>query len=352
MLEDLDLEFFQGHFPIQEIGDAGRSVQGDVLGLDQFLIRHDDGELYNGLELPDITRKGILQQFLLRLGRKGFLLELVLLAETIDEMLCKDEDIVASFPQGGEGDRQTDEPVVEILAEVLALYFFQQILMGRNDDAYVNFCHAVAADTGDLPFLQYAEQLGLKVDIELADLIQEEGALVGLFEFSEPAGDGAGEGPLLMTEELAFNEVLWDGSDIDRDKRQLMTVRVIMDRLGDHFFTGAGLTRDRYGDIGLRRLFYEGKYLLDLLALAKDQLGEIVFSADLALEGFYFLFQIADLPQVEDTVPEAVFCVIILYNVVESPVLQQIDSGRNVFLAGYDNDPDVGVMLFDLLQHL
>ena len=41
---------------------------------------------------------------------------------------------------------------------------------------------AIAADALDLALLEHAQQLGLQRDVELADLVEEDGAAVGLLE--------------------------------------------------------------------------------------------------------------------------------------------------------------------------
>ena len=63
-----------------------------------------------------------------------------------------------------------------------------------------------AADAFDLVLLEDAEQLGLGLQGQLADLVQEERAAVGQLEAADAPGDGAGERPLLVAEELALDE--------------------------------------------------------------------------------------------------------------------------------------------------
>ena len=50
------------------------------------------------------------------------------------------------------------------------------------------------------------KQLRLGLGRNLADLIEEDGAPVGKLEAADALGNGAREGPLLVAEELAFNE--------------------------------------------------------------------------------------------------------------------------------------------------
>ena len=63
-----------------------------------------------------------------------------------------------------------------------------------------------AADALEPAFLEDAEQLGLHGQRNLADLVEEDGAAVGQLEPALALADGAGEGPFLVAEELAFQQ--------------------------------------------------------------------------------------------------------------------------------------------------
>src|SRR6185437_15186441 len=171
-----------------------------MLGLDDLFVRHNRGQLNHAFQFPDVSRERILQQLLLRFGRKGLFIQLVLLTESVHKMFGEDQDIVPPFPQRRQRDRQTDQPVVQVLSESLVLYLFQQVLMGGDDDPDIDLGDASASDAGDLPFLQYTQEFGLQVDIQLSYLIEEQRSFVGLFEFSNSSGYRAGEGAFLMTE--------------------------------------------------------------------------------------------------------------------------------------------------------
>src|SRR6201991_4107105 len=112
MLQDLYLEFFKGHFLVQQVGNTGRSVQGDMLRLDQLFIRHDDGQLNHRLQLPDVTREGILQQLLLGLGGKRLSVYLIFLTEAVNKVFRKNENIISPFSQWRQQDGQPDKTIV------------------------------------------------------------------------------------------------------------------------------------------------------------------------------------------------------------------------------------------------
>ena len=63
-----------------------------------------------------------------------------------------------------------------------------------------------AAEPLHLALLQDAQELGLQVDAEAADLVEEQGAAVGQLEPAELARVGARERPLLVTEQLGLEQ--------------------------------------------------------------------------------------------------------------------------------------------------
>ena len=67
--------------------------------------------------------------------------------------------------------------------------------------------------------LQRAQELGLQAHVHLGDLVEQQRAAVGLLELADAARDGAGEGALLVAEQLALEQLLGDRGAVDRDER-------------------------------------------------------------------------------------------------------------------------------------
>ena len=74
------------------------------------------------------------------------------------------------------------EPVVEVLAELPLRDHLLEVAVGRRDDADVDVDRLVAADALELALLQEAQQLHLDGRRDLADLVEEQRAAVGLLE--------------------------------------------------------------------------------------------------------------------------------------------------------------------------
>jgi hypothetical protein len=62
---------------------------------------------------------------------------------------------------------------------------------------------AAGAEAADHPALERAQELGLEVEGQLADLVEQHGAAGGGLEQADAGLDRAGEGAALVTEQLA-----------------------------------------------------------------------------------------------------------------------------------------------------
>src|SRR5690242_17535726 len=74
------------------------------------------------------------------------------------------------------------ETIIEILAKLLLCDRGPEVFVGGSYDANIDFPRRQRADTQDFLILQYAQQLGLRAQWHVTDLIQENGALVGVFK--------------------------------------------------------------------------------------------------------------------------------------------------------------------------
>ena len=77
-----------------------------------------------------------------------------------------------------------------------------------------------AAEPAEAALLQHAQQLDLRRRRHLADLVEEQRAAVGQLEAALPAIGGAGEGALLVAEDLALEQRLGNRRAVDRDERK------------------------------------------------------------------------------------------------------------------------------------
>ncbi len=114
----------------------------------------------------------------------------------------KQGDVAGPFAQGRHGDGEDVESVVQILAELALVNQSFEIAMGCRDQAHVHLDGFHAAHALELALLQHAQQLHLHVERQVADLVEKQGAAVGQLEAARSPRHRAGEGALLVSEQL------------------------------------------------------------------------------------------------------------------------------------------------------
>ena len=126
--------------------------------------------------------------------------------EALNEVLHQHREIPAARAQRRDLEIERVDPVVEILAEQPVGDARAQVAVGRRDDAHVDLHRVVAAERLDRPLLQHAQQLGLRRQRQLRDLVQEQRAAVRGLEAALAAVGGAGERAALVPEQLRLDQ--------------------------------------------------------------------------------------------------------------------------------------------------
>ena len=134
-------------------------------------------------------------------------------------MFGEGNNVLRSLAQRWNTELELSEAMEKILTEAAVLDRSFEVLVGGGDDADVNFNLAVAAETVERLTVEYAQQLDLSLQLQLADFVKEKCALVGKFKETGLGGIGAAEGAFFVSEEFAFDEVLGKGCAIDIDPR-------------------------------------------------------------------------------------------------------------------------------------
>ena len=121
------------------------------------------------------------------------------------------------------------------------------------------------AERVDFALLEEAQQLGLEVEPDVADLVEEEGAAVGAADDAREGRVGAGEGAAAVAEQLALEHVARHRGAVERHERPAGAVRGAMDRAGEHLLAGAGFAGDEDRKVARRETTGEGDELDRLL---------------------------------------------------------------------------------------
>ena len=111
-----------------------------------------------------------------------------------------------------------------------------------------------AAHLGELAHLDDAEELGLQVRTQLAQLVDEQRPGVGQREDAVAMVRRAGERALHVTEEVALHQTLGDGRAVEGDQGAVAARARVVDRARDELLAGAALAVDADVHVADRRL--------------------------------------------------------------------------------------------------
>src|SRR5438128_4930925 len=233
-------------------GFLGSQRRRQVLGGDHVARRHDDEPLDHVAELAHIAGPVVGQEVPERFGREGLRALAVLGAELRDEVAHVGGDIVLAGPQRRDLDRDHVQAVVEVFAELPLADQGRQIAVGRGDHPYVYPERVLAADPLERLLLERAQDFRLGLEAHVADLVQEERAAVGELELATTPRQRAGEGPLLVAEQLGLDQLLGDGRAIDLDEGALAARRLHVDGPRHQLLAAAVLAVDQHAAGGGR----------------------------------------------------------------------------------------------------
>jgi hypothetical protein len=132
--------------------------------------------------------------------------QLTLTGRPLEKVFDEERNIVTTVTKGGDRNLQDVEPVIEVLPEPARATKNLEILIRRADHPHVHMDGTAAAHRADLPFLEHPQELGLRGEGEISDLVEEEGAGVGLLEQPLAIPVGTGEGTADMAEDLALEQ--------------------------------------------------------------------------------------------------------------------------------------------------
>ena len=236
---------------------------------------------------------------------------------------------------------------LEIAAELAAGHRLLRVLVRGGHDAHVDGRFGLAAQSAQLAVFEDPQQLGLGGHRHLADLVEQQRALLGELEATGATLDGAGEGALLVAEYFTFDQRFRDGGAVDRDEGLHSAGTEVVQRAGDKFLPGAALAGDQNRDIRGRDALDQ---LEDRLHLRRgaDQRPENPGIPRLATSGFEFDIGIRFALAVgvlqngaqADRVDR-------LGNIVIRAHAHGFDRGLNGALRGEHDDDDTGLYVLD-----
>src|SRR4029079_10836760 len=125
-----------------------------------------------------------------------------------------------------------------------------EILVRRGDQPYIGTNGFGAAEALELPLLQNAQQLDLCRQVQIANLVEEQGAAFSGFEAALLQRVGAGEGALLVAKELGFDQILGQRRATHFDERFSGARRIVVNGVGDQFLAGSRFSAQQNRRVG------------------------------------------------------------------------------------------------------
>jgi hypothetical protein len=135
--------------------------------------------------------------------------------------------------------------VIEIEAELARGDHLEEIAVRCRDDAEVDQSRSDFAKAPHLTFLKGAKKSGLSLQRHVADLVQEQGALVGVLDKAPTLTIGTSVCSSSMTEELCFKKVARERPAIDWYKWSFALAGAV-DCLGHKFLAGTSLAENEH----------------------------------------------------------------------------------------------------------
>ena len=207
----------------------------------------------------------------------------------------------------------------------------------------------VRPQTAELALFDHAQELDLRRRGHVTDLVEKEGAAVGVLEPSDPVAIRACKGALDVSEQFAFENPLADGRAVERHEALVPARGVVVERLGHEFLARAAFARDqdrrvRRGDLrqGVEDARH-GRTVADD-PLEPEPFVELLLERDvLADEGLLLGRLLDDRSQLLD--------VDRLLEIVIRTFAHGGDRGLNVAASGEKDHLDRGIELLDVLEN-
>src|SRR5438874_605576 len=146
-------------------------------------------------------------------------------------------DVLASLAQRRHVNRENVQPVEEVLPEFLLPDERRQVAVRGRDEPRVRAKRAGAAQPLELALLQHTKKFRLQVERDLSHFIEEHRAAIGELEAADALTDSAGEGALLMPEQLALEKAARNRGAVQFHERVVAPGAQLVDGAGDELLS-------------------------------------------------------------------------------------------------------------------
>ena len=154
----------------------------------------------------------------------------------------------------------------QVEAEGALLDGLLEVAVRGRDDADVELDLLGAADAVKDALLEDAQELGLHVGRDLADLVEEQRTAASALEDTDVTAERATECALLVAEELTLEERGRERGAVDGDEGLVRARRLVVNEAREDLLTGTRLSLEQDG----------GRCLRDALCKREEALGRVV----------------------------------------------------------------------------
>ena len=239
-------------------GDAVFCLSGNEVADERLFAADEDVGADQVFELADVSRPVVPLHKADGAFREQIRRVMEGAGVVVDEVVDEDGKIGESLAQRWEVDGDGVDAKEEVEAKCAGFDLLAEVSVGYRDEPGGDGAGLVAAHAGEGAVLEYLEELGLDREIEAADLIEEEGSEVGLFDASELGSVGSGEGAFFVPEELGFEQGVRDGRTADLDEGAPAPARQGVKEVDAELLAGSTFALEKDGDVGLGDSFELG----------------------------------------------------------------------------------------------
>jgi len=129
----------------------------------------------------------------------------------------------------------------------------------------------------ELALLQHPQELHLRADVDVADLVEKERSAFGELEAAFLPLIGSGKRALLVAEQLRFDQAVGKRRAAHFDERLVGARGVVMNPVRDHLLARARFAANEHGGVGRRHLGHLLVHLPDRPAAADDARKVVAF---------------------------------------------------------------------------
>src|SRR5581483_8047854 len=178
--------------------------------------------------------------------------QVMVLARAVTEVLGQLDDVLAALGERWHADRHDLEAVEEVFPEAVLADRRREVVIARSDDTDVGTDRLRPGERVVLLRLEELEELLLRADVEVADLVEEERAVLGGRDLALASSIGGRVRARHRPEELVLEERLRQRAAVHLDEWTAGPRAVLVDDAGELALAGPGVAGEKQAHVERR----------------------------------------------------------------------------------------------------